>query len=295
MKITKKLLILFLTGLVMITIFSLIKNHYSQEDILERNIYEMTDEEYEEYCDVYYEKYGIPAGDRIEEFIDYDEKLKDIPSDIEGMSQYDKKEMGLFISDGSDTDGDGLTDKEEIEVYNSNPLKSSTAGDLYYDSYKVEHGMDLHTYYEYEEEFLIPNNQCSDIVLLNPIAPESSLASVYRTHFIVPENFEVYEEFEIIGYSGTISFDLVVMDLLDTDIDVLVMDYSDDRLHFCDFTIEDNRLYLQYDFLSKKIYDVIVGASNNALSIYKKVFDQEIEYSRDYSGTAGDASYEVSY
>lgn len=46
---------------------------------------------------------------------------------------------------------DGLTDKEEIEVYGSDPLKASTAGDLYTDKYKVEHDMDVNKKYDYEE------------------------------------------------------------------------------------------------------------------------------------------------
>ena len=58
------------------------------------------------------------------------EELKAIDSDIEGMSQYDKYEMGLSIEDGSDSDSDGLTDKEEIEIYDSDPLKASTAVDF---------------------------------------------------------------------------------------------------------------------------------------------------------------------
>lgn len=61
------------------------------------------------------------------------ESLKSIDSDIEGMTQYDKYKAGLDYHDGSDSDHDGLTDKEEIEVYNTDPLKSSTMDDLYTD------------------------------------------------------------------------------------------------------------------------------------------------------------------
>ncbi len=62
-------------------------------------------------------------------------------SDIEGMTLWDKYKAGLLINNGSDSDGDGLTDKEEIEIYGSDPLKVSTADDLYLDSYKVEHNI----------------------------------------------------------------------------------------------------------------------------------------------------------
>jgi ABC-type Na+ efflux pump permease subunit len=57
-----------------------------------------------------------------EEFLKNDlERLKTEPSDIEGKTKYEKMEMGLSPNDGSDSDGDGLTDKEEIEVYGSRP------------------------------------------------------------------------------------------------------------------------------------------------------------------------------
>lgn len=62
-------------------------------------------------------------------------------------------DMGIPGNATADTDMDGLTDKEEVETYHTDPTKASTSGDLYTDGYKVEHEMDLFTYYEYEGEF----------------------------------------------------------------------------------------------------------------------------------------------
>ena len=78
----------------------------------------------------------------------YEDSLASQASDIEGMSKLDKRNMGLLIEDGSDSDGDGLTDKAEIEEYKSDPLKASTAGDLYTDGYKAQNGMDIGKAYE---------------------------------------------------------------------------------------------------------------------------------------------------
>ena len=80
------------------------------------------------------------------------ESVKDGPSDIEGMTKSQKANAGLNPADGSDSDFDGLTDKQEIEEYKSDPLKASTAGDLYTDGYKVAHGMDLFTKYDYDKD-----------------------------------------------------------------------------------------------------------------------------------------------
>lgn len=70
------------------------------------------------------------------------DEMKNQPSDIEGWSVYDKYKYGLNTANGSDTDKDGLTDKEELEVYGTDPRKISTADDLYTDGEKVSSGMD---------------------------------------------------------------------------------------------------------------------------------------------------------
>lgn len=84
-------------------------------------------------------------------FID---SIRDVPSDIKGMTKLDKLNMGLSTDDGSDTDGDGLTDKEEIEVYGTDPLKASTAGDNISDGYKIQNGMDPFTYYDDDSSYV---------------------------------------------------------------------------------------------------------------------------------------------
>ena len=57
---------------------------------------------------------AIPEEIAIQEQEDA-EKLRAEASDIEGLSKYDKIQMGLSIYDNSDSDCDGLIDKEEIE------------------------------------------------------------------------------------------------------------------------------------------------------------------------------------
>ena len=83
---------------------------------------------------------GLTFQDAVEKL---EEEQKNTASDIEGWTVYDKTIAGLSPYDGSDSDGDGLTDKEEIEVYGSDPLKKSTAGDFYTDKYKSS-GLDNH-------------------------------------------------------------------------------------------------------------------------------------------------------
>ena len=105
------------------------------------------------------QKNNLLGGLEVQDETDFSKSLKGKKSDIKGMSQYDKYKMGLDYHDGSDSDHDGLTDKEEIEVYNTDPLKSSTAGDLYTDGYKVTHNMDVKKSYEMKKKSF-PNNNC---------------------------------------------------------------------------------------------------------------------------------------
>lgn len=71
--------------------------------------------------------------------------------DIEGLTVRQKLDMGLSTEDGSDTDGDGLTDKEEIETYHTDPLKVQTSGDNIPDGYKAIKGLDLTKQYNDSE------------------------------------------------------------------------------------------------------------------------------------------------
>lgn len=98
-------------------------------------------------AELYEDDFKVPTKE------EYIESLKEISSDIKGMTQYDKYMAGLNVSDGSDSDGDGLTDKEEIEKYGTNPLLVSTSGDFYPDGYKVKNGMDLTKKTDYRGEF----------------------------------------------------------------------------------------------------------------------------------------------
>ena len=82
------------------------------------------------------------------------EKMKVLTDEIvvkAKESGYDlEKEMGGHPFYFLDFDEDGLPDYYEKEVYGSDPSKKSTSGDIYNDCYKVEHNMDLFTYYEQE-------------------------------------------------------------------------------------------------------------------------------------------------
>jgi hypothetical protein len=118
------------------------------------------------------------------------------PSDIEGWTMLDKLNAGLQPIEGVDSDADGLTDKEEIEIYHSDPAKASTAGDLYKDGYKVEQGMDLNTYYDYTEEFVFEYNSCDDVDL-TPKAANDFNAHVERKDNASKDGYTVKKAYDL--------------------------------------------------------------------------------------------------
>lgn len=63
------------------------------------------------------------------------------PVDTDGDGLTDDQEIARGTSPSSaDTDGDTLTDREEVNVYRSDPLNPDTDGDSYQDGHEVQNG-----------------------------------------------------------------------------------------------------------------------------------------------------------
>lgn len=226
-----------------------------------------------------------------EDYLDY---LKSEESDIEGMSKYEKREMGLDPSDGSDTDMDGLTDREEIEVYGTDPLLASTAGDLYKDGYKIENGMDPFTYYEYEGSIEFINNECSEVILSADIPSDLNAVVKDYTDAYSLSKFgieTIYAGYWLYNYSGRISLDLadVFFDtgIHDKDLQVMVaegsfVEYGLTEFKKCSFERTGSVLAVDYEFDKDGQYYVYV---TNKATIINGIATSV----RDSVGTATDA------
>lgn len=242
-----KTVLLLVTIIAAYFVFNIVRIHIYKSNIVEQTNmgFEVTDE-----------------GTRIEE-------LKSVDSDIEGMTQYDKYEMGLSIEDGADSDGDGLTDKEEIETYNSDPLKASTAGDLYTDGYKVANDMDLQKSYSYEGEEVFPNNAC-DNVLLNAVEPtdfNAVVTDVTGQYSISDYGINEYQGYKIYNYAGKMTINLQGLynerNITPNDVNTYIYEgvFFDDRLgelKRCDFTADGDTITLDSSFDKDKTYYVFV-------------------------------------
>lgn len=188
------------------------------------------------------------------------EKYKDIPSDIKGLSQYEKIEKGLDPENDSDTDYDGLTDKEELEIYGSDPLKTSTSGDLYSDGYKVANGLDINTFYENGE------------VTYCNIPPEFSLHARYASdntaaigdHTSVEGDNDIfYKAYTLSRFAGD-GFTYDLSDICNKegidskDIGVYIKDACSGKYVDCKYHIDGNIVSVECDFTKPNGYNIFI-------------------------------------
>lgn len=215
------------------------------------------------------------------EEVDYEaeneEILKSQPSEIEGMTRYDKLQAGLspYLDD---TDSDGISDADELAI-GSDPTKASTSGDLYPDGYKLLHDMDLNTYYEFEQVSVQLNGITVEGISVdiastedfNGTAEECEQEDKYRG---------VYRIYKISGFKGAVSIDLasvlnennVSMD----DIAIYCRGFWDQGdLEDCNYSVDGTIISFDTDFGKDTKYLYIVNAD-----------EYDIESSKTYEGRA---------
>jgi len=219
------------------------------------------------------------TGDiEVSNYDEYTETLKEVASDIEGMSQYDKLQMGLDYRDGSDTDHDGLTDKEEIEVYGSDPLSSSTAGDLYSDGYKVSSGMNVSQKYEYTGDREFSNNECDEVELEALSSNDFNATVEDYTYRYELDNWgisKIYKGYYLYNFSGKMTINISEIlssnDITSKDISVWVYDgafltYGMSDLEAVKYTEDDNIITINYDFEYDHSYYVYITEKKNLIN-----------------------------
>ena len=222
-----------------------------------------------------------------------DDELKDAASDIEGWSQLDKINAGLDYKDGSDTDHDGLTDKEEIEVYGSDPLKSSTAGDLYADSYKVENGMDVSTYYEYEGKPEYKNNECSEVIP-HATTPDGFQATIKALEFPSVKGYDVYKNYSVHFLDGTLSIDISnILSNNDVKADKLMVFVANmvSGYEKVDYSLDGNILTIERDFEYHENRQVVIASKNSLLAPKNPSFDIALNGAADRATIVTNTDY----
>ena len=205
---------------------------------------------------------------------EYENNLVNTPSDIEGWTMLDKVKAGLQPMEGTDSDADGLTDKEEIEIYGSDPAKTSTSGDLYPDGYKVENGLDLNTAYEYKNEFSFENNACSEVELTAVEASDFN-AVVEKIENTKISGYDIYLAYNLYHFAGNFSIDvsdILSDDMSAKDLTVLVGPWHDGEMEKPKTSLSGNIITVDYSFDKNKTYTVAVVKSNSVFNMFKKPY-----------------------
>lgn len=172
-------------------------------------------------------------------------------SDLVGVTKSEKMAMGLDFSDGSDTDGDGLSDKEEIEVYGTNPKLASTSGDLYLDSYKIENNMDVNQYYTRDNDYrdFVGNDLGTDVSLVAKTATDYYGVITDVTGYHTDESLKIDKEIMFQNYHGIATLDTNSKALIFLDSSDRVIDVNYDEIENCLFefdasVVEDDVFYV---------------------------------------------------
>lgn len=88
----------------------------------------------------------IPSSDMDKDGLTYDQELtlgtdpNNADTDGDGLTDGEEVNTHKTSPKNFDTDGDGLTDGEEVKTYKTNPLKKDTDGDTYSDGVEVKGG-----------------------------------------------------------------------------------------------------------------------------------------------------------
>lgn len=190
---------------------------------------------------------------------EYLNEMKNEISDIEGYTKYDKYKKGLEMYDGSDTDNDGLTDKEEIEIYGSDPLKASTAGDLYFDSYKVANDLDVNTYYEYNGSTNSTYNECEE-VLLEAVEPTDLMATVKdASSYSVVGGFDALKAYYIYNFGGNMQIDCTKVDGVTSEKAEVMVSVDGNDAKKCKTEVNNGNLVIKEEFDKNSTYYIYIG------------------------------------
>lgn len=185
------------------------------------------------------------------------------PSDIAGMTKLDKYNAGLAVANGSDTDADGLTDKEELEQYHTDPLKVSSSGDLYSDFYKVQNDMDTATAYPFTGENYFPHNSCPEVQLSAHI-PTDFNAVVTAVSAEQVMGLKVYAAYQVYNYGSRFGVDVGEIlrrnDLKLSDAAVYVSDGN--KVSSYSFNTSGSVITLKKNFSAQTTYTVYLTEKN---------------------------------
>ena len=202
------------------------------------------------------------------------EKSEDWNND--GITNGDAEKLGLNVT-VLDSDGDGISDYDEINVHNSDPLKYSTMDDIYSDGYKLKNGKDILTKYE-----------TFDILdTVNPfikveIDDAHDMSYVYKDYDgIIPDGYYLgFQPFRMFSFVGEVDiefdnpdkYEVISFDLITYEVKKLKSKVDNQSLVFK--ITDDNPIMVVYK------QSVVKSMGESTLSSMKDDFKNEVR--KDY-------------
>lgn len=202
------------------------------------------------------------------------EKSEDWNND--GITNGDAEKLGLNVT-VLDSDGDGISDYDEINVHNSDPLKYSTMDDIYSDGYKLKNGKDILTKYE-----------TFDILdTVNPfikveIDDAHDMSYVYKDYDgFIPDGYYLgFQPFRMFSFVGEVDiefdnpnkYEVISFDLITYEVKKLKSKVDNQSLVFK--ITDDNPIMVVYK------QSVIKSMGESTLSSIKDNFKNEVK--KDY-------------
>ena len=260
--------------------------------------------------DVFTKEDYISYSAKSESLSGYYTLLASQKTDIEGMSKLDKIMSGLLVEDGADTDGDGLTDKEELEVYHTDPRKKSTADDLYSDKEKVDMGVDPTKPIHDDRQGKVINNSVSEVDLTvdtvdKAYASIQNVTGVFETLYhndttVYPwvGKYTIYRDYIISGFTGNMSVDvgqiLSENKGLSADDFILLVSYDCNFNKVRKVNIKVNRNVLNTELKNEDTHLVIVANKKKKSTINQLISNLEVIKSDPAQAIAGNLDMKLS-
>jgi cell division protein FtsB len=195
--------------------------------------------------------------DTEEEEIEVTDENKDEDYDNDGLTL--EKEVELKTNPYlADTDGDGLNDGEEANVYNTDPLKYSTNDDGISDYTKVKLGLSFDkAYTENEIEDLLESQEVNSEVTLVPSTLEAQAKGKFEEFSIDEKVDAAVKTFSVYGFEGKIEYELDSTNKI-----ILLVEYGGEYTEFDDYQIDGNKMIINIDE-DDNAKDFVITTTNN--------------------------------
>ena len=187
----------------------------------------------------------------------------------DGISNNDARDLNLNIT-VKDSDGDGLSDYDEINVYKSNPLKYSTSGDIYNDGYKVKLGYKMDIKYETYKTIDVENSK-----LKLEVNDAYDMGVYYKKYTgALPDGYYLaFEPFRLFSFNGEANleitnpndFEVIVYDTIKRKAQKIQSRVEGDYLVFD--VVNDNPILIVYkEKVIKSMGESMISSINSTYS-----------------------------